>query len=405
MNNYLVSKLLRSDIKVKHIYFDNAATTAMESEVLEAMLPYFTEKFGNASSPHAIGRAARKEVEKAREQVASLIGAEPEEIYFTSGGTESDNLALFGVLEAKAQKGKHIITSTIEHHAILHTCEYLEKSHGVEVTYISVDENGLVNPADIENAIRPDTILISIMMANNEIGTIEPIAEIGSIARKHGVTFHTDAVQAVGAIPVNVNELNVDLLTLTAHKIYGPKGIGAIFIRKGTKIRPLIHGGTHERNMRAGTESVAQIVGFGKAAEIAEKELFENAERMTEMRDRLISETLKTIPYSRLNGDSVKRLPNNANISFSFIEGESLLLMLDMKGIACSSGSACTSGSLDPSHVLLAIGLDHETAHGSLRLTIGRHTTNEEIDYFLNEISPIIERLRMMSPLWPNEQK
>ena len=390
---------------MKHIYFDNAATTAMEPEVLEAMLPYFTENFGNASSPHAIGRSARKEVEKAREQVASLIGAEPEEIYFTSGGTESDNLALFGVLEAQIQKGKHIITSTIEHHAILHTCEYLEKSHGVEVTYIPVDENGLVNPADIENAIRPDTILISIMMANNEIGTIEPIAEIGSIAKKHGVTFHTDAVQAVGAIPVNVNELNVDLLTLTAHKIYGPKGIGAIFIRKGTKIKPLIHGGTHERNMRAGTESVAQIVGLGKAAEIAEKELFENAERMTEMRDRLISETLKTIPYSRLNGDSVRRLPNNANISFSFIEGESLLLMLDMKGIACSSGSACTSGSLDPSHVLLAIGLDHETAHGSLRLTIGRHTTNEEIDYFLNEILPIIERLRMMSPLWPNGQK
>lgn len=390
---------------MERIYFDNAATTAVESEVVEAMLPYFTEIYGNASSPHGFGREAHKVMEKAREQVADLIGAAPEEIYFTSGGTESDNLAIFGVLEAQEKKGKHIITSSIEHHAILHTCEYLEKARGVEVTYLPVDENGLVNPKDVEAAIRPDTVLITIMLANNEIGTIEPIAEIAEIAKKHGVTFHTDAVQAVGAIPVDVNELKVDLLTLTAHKVYGPKGIGALYIRKGTRIKPIIHGGSHERNMRAGTESVAQMAGLGKAAEIAKKELNENAVRLTQLRDKMISETLKAIPHSRLNGDPKKRLPNNVNMSFSFVEGEALLLMLDMKGIACSSGSACTSGSLDPSHVLLAIGLDHETAHGSLRVTLGRHTTEEEVDYFLKELPPVIERLRMMSPLRPTEEK
>lgn len=390
---------------MERIYFDNAATTAVEPEVVEAMLPYFTEIYGNASSPHGFGREAHKVMEKAREQVADLIGASPEEIYFTSGGTESDNLAIFGVLEAQEKKGKHIITSSIEHHAILHTCEYLEKARGVEVTYLPVDENGLVSPKDVEAAIRPDTVLITIMLANNEIGTIEPIAEIAEIAKKHGVTFHTDAVQAVGAIPVDVNELKVDLLTLTAHKVYGPKGIGALYIRKGTRIKPIIHGGSHERNMRAGTESVAQMAGLGKAAEIAKKELNENAARLTKLRDKMISETLKAIPHSRLNGDPKKRLPNNVNMSFSFVEGEALLLMLDMKGIACSSGSACTSGSLDPSHVLLAIGLDHETAHGSLRVTLGRHTTEEEVDYFLKELPPVIERLRMMSPLRPTEEK
>ena len=389
---------------MKQIYFDNAATTAVEPEVVETMLPYFTEAFGNASSPHGYGRSARQEMEKARDQVASLIGAKPEEIIFTSGGTESDNLALFGVLEAEEKKGKHIITSVVEHHAVLHTCEYLEKIGKAEVTYLPVDENGLIDPAEVEKAIRPDTVLISIMLANNEIGTIQPIAEIGEIAKKHQVTLHTDAVQAVGAISVDVNELNVDILTLTAHKIYGPKGIGALFVRKGTRIKPLIHGGSHERNLRAGTESVVQIIGLGKAAEIAQRELKEDGERITKLRDYIISEVLEKIPYSRLNGDSVRRLPNNVNMSFSFLEGEALLLMLDMKGIACSSGSACTSGSLDPSHVLLAIGLDHETAHGSLRITLGRHSTKEEADYLIQELPPIVARLRMMSPLWPPKE-
>lgn len=389
---------------MKQIYFDNAATTAVEPEVVETMLPYFTEAFGNASSPHGYGRSARQEMEKARDQVASLIGAKPEEIIFTSGGTESDNLALFGVLEAEEKKGKHIITSMVEHHAVLHTCEYLEKIGKAEVTYLPVDENGLIDPAEVEKAIRPDTVLISIMLANNEIGTIQPIAKIGEIAKKHQVTLHTDAVQAVGAISVDVNELNVDLLTLTAHKIYGPKGIGALFVRKGTRIKPLIHGGSHERNLRAGTESVVQIIGLGKAAEIAQRELKEDGERITKLRDYIISEVLEKIPHSRLNGDSVHRLPNNVNMSFSFLEGEALLLMLDMKGIACSSGSACTSGSLDPSHVLLAIGLDHETAHGSLRITLGRHSTKEEADYLIQELPPIVARLRMMSPLWPPKE-
>ena len=389
---------------MKQIYFDNAATTAVEPEVVETMLPYFTEAFGNASSPHGYGRSARKEMEKARDQVASLIGAQPEEIIFTSGGTESDNLALFGVLEAQEKKGKHIITSLVEHHAVLHTCEYLEKIGKAEVTYLPVDENGLVDPQAVEKAIRPATVLISIMLANNEIGTIQPIAEIGKIAKKHQVTLHTDAVQAVGAISVDVNELNVDLLTLTAHKIYGPKGIGALFVRKGTRIKPLIHGGSHERNLRAGTESVVQIIGLGKAAEIAQRELKENGERITKLRDYIVSEVLEKIPYSRLNGDGIRRLPNNVNMSFSFLEGEALLLMLDMKGIACSSGSACTSGSFDPSHVLMAIGLDHETAHGSLRITLGRHSTKEEADYLIQELPPIVARLRMMSPLWPPKE-
>ena len=385
---------------MKQIYFDNAATTAVEPEVVETMLPYFTEAFGNASSPHGYGRSARKEMEKARDQVASLIGAQPEEIIFTSGGTEADNLALKGVAEAQGKKGKHIITSQIEHHAILHTCEYMEK-HGYEVTYLPVDENGLVNPADVAAAIRPDTILVSIMLANNEIGTIQPIAEIGKIVKEKGITFHTDAVQAVGAIPVDVNDLKVDLLTLTGHKFYGPKGIGALYVRKGTRIAPQMHGGSHERNLRAGTENVPGIIGLGVAAELAEAELTETMKRVTALRDRLIKETLAGVSHSRLNGDAVKRLPNNINFSFSFVEGEALLLMLDMKGIGASSGSACTSGSLDPSHVLLAMGLDHETAHGSLRISLGRHSTDAEVDYFLKELPPILERLRMMSPLRP----
>lgn len=384
----------------KRIYLDNAATTRTEEEVVQAMLPYFTEKFGNASSPHATGRMAREDMDTARAQVASLIGAKPEEIIFTSGGTESDNLAIKGVFEAQSAKGKHIITSTIEHHAVLHTCEYMEKNMGAEVSYIPVDENGLINPEDVRKAIRPDTILITIMLANNEIGTVQPIAKIGAIAKEHKITFHTDAVQAVGALKVDVNELNVDLLSMTAHKIYGPKGIGALYVRKGTRIKPQMHGGSHERNLRAGTESVQQMVGFAKACELAEKCQQEDAKRLSEIRDYAIKSIMDKIPHSRLNGDAVKRLPNNINMSFSFIEGESLLLMLDMKGISCSSGSACTSGSLDPSHVLLAIGLDHETAHGSLRLSLGRHTTKEEIDYLIQELPAVVDRLRQMSPLY-----
>ena len=385
---------------MERIYFDNAATTAMEPKVAQAMLPYMTETYGNASSVHWFGREARKAMEAARIQIAHLIGAEPEEIIFTSGGTEADNLALKGVAEAQGKKGKHIITSQIEHHAILHTCEYMEK-HGYEVTYLPVDENGLVNPADVAAAIRPDTILVSIMLANNEIGTIQPIAEIGKIVKEKGITFHTDAVQAVGAIPVDVNDLKVDLLTLTGHKFYGPKGIGALYVRKGTRIAPQMHGGSHERNLRAGTENVPGLIGLGAAAELAEAELTETMKRVTALRDRLIKETLSGVSHSRLNGDAVKRLPNNINFSFSFVEGEALLLMLDMKGIGASSGSACTSGSLDPSHVLLAMGLDHETAHGSLRISLGRHSTDAEVDYFLKELPPILERLRMMSPLRP----
>lgn len=384
----------------KRIYLDNAATTRVEEEVVNAMLPYFTEKFGNASSPHATGREAREDMEEARAKVASLIGAKAEEIIFTSGGTESDNLAIKGVFEALSGKGKHIITSTIEHHAVLYTCEYMEKAFGAEVTYVPVDENGLVNPEDIKKAIRPDTILITIMFANNEVGVIQPIAEIGAIAKERKIVFHTDAVQAAGALKIDVDELNVDLLSMTAHKIYGPKGIGALYVRKGTKIKAQMHGGSHERHLRAGTESVSQIIGFAKACELAGKHLEDDTKRLTELRDYAIKNILSNIPHSRLNGDAVKRLPNNINMSFSFIEGESLLLMLDMKGISCSSGSACTSGSLDPSHVLLALGLDHETAHGSLRLSLGRHSTKEEIDYLLKELPAIVERLRQMSPLY-----
>ena len=385
---------------MKRIYLDYAAATPLDPRVLQIMMPWLTTEFGNPSSLHYWGQQARAAVQKSREQVAHCLRVSAEELIFTSGGTEADNLALKGVAEAQGKKGKHIITSQIEHHAILHTCEYMEK-HGYEVTYLPVDENGLVNPADVAAAIRPDTILVSIMLANNEIGTIQPIAEIGKIVKEKGITFHTDAVQAVGAIPVDVNDLKVDLLTLTGHKFYGPKGIGALYVRKGTRIAPQMHGGSHERNLRAGTENVPGIIGLGAAAELAEAELTETMKRVTALRDRLIKETLAGVSHSRLNGDAVKRLPNNINFSFSFVEGEALLLMLDMKGIGASSGSACTSGSLDPSHVLLAMGLDHETAHGSLRISLGRHSTDAEVDYFLKELPPILERLRMMSPLRP----
>lgn len=345
----------------KSIYFDHAATTYVKPEVLEAMIPYFTEKYGNASSVYSIGRESKKAIEEARDKVASAIGAQSREIYFTGSGSEADNWAIKGVAYANRAKGNHIITSAIEHHAVLHTCQYLE-SDGFEVTYIPVDENGLLNPEDIKNAIKSNTILITIMFANNEIGTIQPIAEIGKIAREAGVYFHTDAVQAIGNIPINVADMNIDLLSLSAHKFYGPKGVGALYIRKGVKITSFLHGGAQEKGRRASTENIAGIVGLGKAIEIAVNNIEEYNSKLISLRDRTIEEINKGIPFVRLNGDRNKRLPGNVNFSFDFIEGESLLLMLDMKGIAASSGSACTSGSLDPSHVLMAIGLPHETA-------------------------------------------
>ena len=381
------------------IYFDNAATTRVRPEVVEAMTKYFSESYGNPSSIYKIAQANKTAVEKGREQVAKAINAEKNEIYFTAGGSESDNWAIKGIAESYADKGKHIITLAIEHHAVLHTCEYLE-SKGYEVTYLPVNEFGIVDLEELKKAIRDDTILISVMFANNEIGSIQPIKEIGAIAREKGIIFHTDAVQAVGHLPIDVKEMNIDLLSMSSHKFYGPKGIGALFIRKGIKIKPLIHGGAQERNRRAGTENVPGIVGMGLALELITKELPEETKRLTYLRDKLIDGILKAVPYSRLNGDREKRLPNNANISFEFIEGESILLMLDMKGICASSGSACTSGSLDPSHVLLAIGLPHEKAHGSLRISLGMFNTEEEVDYLIKELPPIIQRLRNMSPLY-----
>lgn len=386
------------------IYMDNAATTPVRDEVLEAVLPYFKEKYGNASSIYSIAKESKKALEEARGKVAKAIGAKPEEIYFTAGGSESDNLALRGVAEAYAHKGNHIITTKIEHHAILHTAEYLEK-HGVEVTYLPVDEYGCVCPADVEKAIRPETVLISVMFANNEIGTIQPITEIGEIAKKHGVLFHTDAVQAVGHVPIDVEEMRIDLLSMSGHKLGAPKGIGAIYIRKGTKVTPLIFGGAQEKKQRAGTENIPGIVGLGKAVELAVAEMEETTERMVSLRDKLIYGILEAVPYSRLNGHPQDRLPGNCNISFSYIEGESLLLLLDALGIAASSGSACTSGSLDPSHVLMAIGLPHETAHGSLRLTLDRQNTEEEVDFILEKLPPIVQRLRDMSPLYEEAMK
>lgn len=384
---------------MNRIYLDHAATTRTAPEVVEAMLPYFTEHYGNASSVYSMGEESKQAVTKARDIIGGALGAKPEEIYFTAGGSESDNWALKAAAEAYREKGNHIITSKIEHHAILHTCQWLERN-GLEVTYLDVDKNGFISPEAVEQAIRPTTILISVMFANNEIGTIEPIAEIGAVARKHGILFHTDAVQAFMQVPIPVDELNIDLLSASAHKLNGPKGIGFLYIRKGVKIHSFLHGGAQERNRRAGTENVPAIVGFGKAVELAAIEQKARNERETVLRDYMIARIEKEIPYVRLNGDRTKRLPNNVNFSFQFIEGESMLIMLDMKGICVSSGSACTSGSLDPSHVLLAIGLPHEIAHGSLRLTLGRETTREEIDTTVDRLKDIVEHLRGMSPLY-----
>lgn len=388
----------------KVIYLDNAATTRTAPEVVDTMLPYFTENYGNPSSIYGFASANKEVIAEQREKIADVLGAKANEIYFTAGGTESDNWALTATAEAYGTKGKHIITSRIEHHAVLHTCAYLEK-RGYEVTYLDVDENGLVDPRKVEEAIRPDTILISIMAANNEIGTIQPIREIGEIAHAHGVLFHTDAVQAFAQIPINVDECHIDMLSASGHKLNGPKGIGFLYIRKGVKIRSFIHGGAQERKRRAGTENVPGIVGLGKAVELAAATMEERAAKETELRDYAISRIEKEIPYCRLNGDRVKRLPNNINFSFRFIEGESMLIKLDFKGICASSGSACTSGSLDPSHVLLAIGLPHEIAHGSLRMTLGADTTKEEIDYTVDCLKEIVEEIRSMSPLYEDFMK
>ena len=381
------------------IYLDNAATTKTAPEVVEAMLPYFSENYGNPSSIYTLGGTSKKAVNRAREIIAASLGAKTNEIYFTTGGTESDNWAIKSVAEAYKDKGKHIITSKIEHHAVLHTCEWLEKQ-GYEVTYVDVDENGIVKLDELKKAIRPDTILISVMFANNEIGTIEPIREIGEIARENGILFHTDAVQAYGHIPINVDEYHIDMLSASGHKFNGPKGVGFLYIRTGLKLRNFIHGGQQERGRRGGTENVPSIVGIGAAAERAFANLEERQNKEAQLRDYLIAQIQEKIPYCRLNGDAVKRLPNNVNFSFQFIEGESLLILLDMQGICASSGSACTSGSLDPSHVLLAIGLPHEIAHGSLRLSLSEENTKEEIDKTVEALSGIVERLRSMSPLY-----
>ncbi len=384
----------------KIIYLDHAATTATRPEVVEAMLPYFTENYGNPSTVYDLGAKNKTVVTQSREIIAKALGTDAANVYFTAGGSESDNWALVATAEAYKNKGNHIITSKIEHHAILHTCEYLEKERGYEVTYIDVDENGVIKLDELKKAIRPTTILISVMFANNEIGTIQPIKEIGAIAHEHGILFHTDAVQAFGQLPINVDEMNIDMLSASGHKLNGPKGIGFLYIRKGVKIRSFVHGGAQERKRRAGTENVPGIVGLGKAVEIAVATMDERIKKETELRNHLIDRILAEIPYTRLNGDRERRLPNNANFSFQFIEGESLLIMLDMAGICGSSGSACTSGSLDPSHVLLAIGLPHEIAHGSLRLTLGEDNTMEEMDYVVDKIKGIVERLRAMSPLY-----
>ena len=383
----------------KFIYLDNAATTATDPLVFEAMKPYFTEYYGNASSIYRFAGAATKAVDEARETVAGFLGAKPKEIYFTGGGSESDNWAIKATAFANKEKGKHIITSKIEHHAVLHTCAFLEQN-GFEVTYLDVDENGLIRLDELEKAIREDTILISIMFANNEIGTIEPIKEIGELAKKHGIIFHTDAVQAYGHVPIHVDELSIDLLSASGHKIAGPKGVGILYIRESVKIGSFIHGGAQERGKRAGTHNTPGIVGFAKATALAAQRQEHNAKKECALRDYLIERILKEVPYSRLNGHRTRRLSNNANFCFRFVEGESLLLMLDQKGICASSGSACTSGSLDPSHVLLAIGLPHEIAHGSLRLTLSASTTKEDIDVTIEAIKTIVERLRSMSPLY-----
>lgn len=382
------------------IYLDNAATTKMKDSVIAAMLPYFSETFGNASSTYtSAGQAARKAMNDAREKVAAAIGADSKELFFTSGGSEADNWAIKGVALKNKDKGNHIITTTVEHHAVLHTCEFLEKQ-GFKVTYVAVDEYGMVNPKDIEEAITDETILVSVMFANNEIGTINPIAEIGKICRDKGVYFHTDAVQAAGAVPIDVKEMNIDLLSMSAHKFHGPKGVGALYIRKGVKIDNLIHGGAQESGRRATTENVAGIVGMAQALTEACQNMQEKTKKLTALRDKLIDTILETVPYTRLNGHRTKRLPNNTSFCFRYIEGESLLLSLDMMGYVVSSGSACTSGSLDPSHVLLGIGLPHEIAHGSMRVSLSEFTTEEEIDSFIKAVGPIVQRLRDMSPLY-----
>lgn len=381
------------------IYLDNAATTKTAPEVVDAMLPYFSEYYGNASTIYSLGAESKKAMDHARGTIADSLGAKPEEIYFTAGGSESDNWALKATAEAYASKGKHIITTKIEHHAILHTCEYLEK-RGFEITYLNVDRDGLISLDELKAAIRPDTILISVMFANNEIGTIEPIAEIGEIAKEHGVLFHTDAVQAYAQVPIHVDEMHIDMLSASGHKLNGPKGIGFLYIRKGVKIRSFVHGGAQERSRRAGTENIPGIVGLGAAVERAMRIMDSKTQREIELRDYLIGRLENEIPHCWLNGHRTKRLPNNINFSFLFIEGESMLIMLDMKGICASSGSACTSGSLDPSHVLLAIGLKHEEAHGSLRLTLSEDSTKEEMDIVAEEVKKIVQRLRDMSPLY-----
>ena len=383
----------------KLIYLDNAATTKTAPEVVEAMLPYFTEHFGNPSSIYSFAAGNKDVITRQREVIADALSAKANEIYFTAGGSESDNWALKATAEAYKSKGNHIITTKIEHHAILHTAEYLEQN-GFEVTYLDVDENGVVKLEDLKAAIRPTTILISVMFANNEIGTIQPIKEIGAIAKEHGILFHTDAVQAFGQVPINVDEYQIDMLSASGHKLNGPKGIGFLYIRKGVKIRSFVHGGGQERKRRAGTENVPGIVGFGKATELALATMKERTAKEAELRNYLIQRVMDEIPYTKLNGHPEKRLPNNANFSFRFIEGESLLIMLDMKGVCASSGSACTSGSLDPSHVLLAIGLPHEIAHGSLRLTLSDETTKEDIDYVVECLKEIVTNLRNMSPLY-----
>lgn len=382
------------------IYADNAATTAVSKKALEAMLPYFTEHYGNASSIHRVGQEANKALQQARAEIAAILGAEPKELIFISGGSESDNQAIISAALQGAKKGKkHIISSKIEHHAVLHVLDKLEKE-GYDITLLDVSPEGLVSPESVEKAIREDTALVTIMFANNEIGTIEPIKEIGEICRKHGVIFHTDAVQAVGHVPINVKEMNIDMLSFSAHKFHGPKGIGGLYVRKGIRLLPLIEGGAQEKGLRAGTENVAAVVGMAAALKEQVENMEKNAEKLTKMRDRLIDSILKEVPRVRLNGDRVKRLPGNVNFCFEGIEGEALLLMLDNLGICGSSGSACTSGSLDPSHVLLAIGLPHEIAHGSLRLTFSEYNTEEEIDYIIKAIPQVVKRLRDMSPMW-----
>lgn len=382
------------------VYMDNAATTKLSPDVLNAMMPYLTDIYGNASSVHAFGREAREGVEHARNQVAAAINASPDEIFFTAGGTESDNMAIKGVAHKYAKKGKHIITTAIEHHAVLHTCEALEKE-GYEVTYLPVDEDGLISVEQVRAAMRDDTLLVTVMFANNEVGTIEPIAEIGALCRERNVLFHTDAVQAVCHIPIDVKAMNIDLMSISAHKFHGPKGIGALYCRKGIVLEPVIVGGAQERKRRAGTENVAGIVGLGAAIERAHKNMSADMARVSALRDKLISGILKNIPHVKLNGHPTQRLPQNVNFSIRYIEGESILLMLDINGIAASSGSACTSGSLDPSHVLLAMGIPHEIAHGSLRLTLSDMTTDEEVDYVLETLTKTVKRLRDMSPLVP----